>query len=301
MTAQAVSHDRVVRGIGLTLLGFAVYAVGDAGARWMVAIEHIPATEVVFVYAIASILPISLYFAATNGFADIRPRVPGLTILRGVLASLSGLSMTWALGLLPLADAYAIVFSGPIIVTVLAVPLLGDRIGPWRVGAVLVGFAGVLVMLRPGFTEVGLGHLGAMASTLFFAFSIIVLRRIGRRESDSALIATMIIVTILGTGATLPFVGVMPDLRQLAIMTVVGAIWGFGNVLIVLALRVATPGQVMPFQYSQIIWGLLYGTLLFGDGVDPWNMAGGAIVIASGLFILWRETVRAREQRALAG
>lgn len=296
MTVQAVPQDRVVRGIGLTLLGFAVYAVGDAGARWMVGFEHIPATEVVFVYALASILPISAYFRATGGFADIRPRVPGLTLLRGVLASLSGLCMTWALGLLPLADAYAIVFACPIIVTVLAVPLLGDRIGPWRIGAVLVGFVGVLVMLRPGFTEIGLGHLGAMGSTLFFAFSIIVLRRIGRRESDSALISTMLGVTIVGTGLTLPFVGVMPDLRQLAIMIVVGAVWGFGNVLIVLALRVATPAQVMPFQYSQIIWGLLYGTLLFGDAVDPWNMAGAAIVIASGLFILWRETVRARQR-----
>ena len=171
-------------------------------------------------------------------------------------------------------------------------PLLGERVGPARWGAVLVGFAGVLVMVKPGATALDLGALVALGAALGYALAVIAVRQLGRTEHPN----TIVFYFTLNTGAlaalALPWAWAPPDLADFGLMALTGLLGGAVQYCGTRAYTLGPAAVIGPFNYSAILWATLFGWLIWGDLPDHWVIAGAAVVIASGLFIVFRETRR---------
>lgn len=215
--------------------------------------------------------------------------------------------------LLPLADAFAVSFATPLWVAALSVPLLGERVGMRRWAAIGVGLIGVMIILRPGGGVLSAGGLAGLAATLLLALSFILVRTMSRTESASAIVfyyqfsAALCLSALLAAGWLFPAFGAMgggffdwttPGTGMLwALLIGQGIFGGVGQVFINMAFRLAPAVVVSPFTYSSILWGLVYGFVLFGDIPAAVTLLGAAIVIASGIYTAVRE---ARVRRAAA-
>jgi S-adenosylmethionine uptake transporter len=244
-------------------------------------------------------IPVIGLVAREGGMAALRPRHPWLVTARALLLAVDVVLVFFAFTKMPLADAYTMVFTTPMLVTALSVPLVGEHVGWRRWSAVGVGFLGVLIVLRPGFADLNLGHAAALSSSLLFALSLIVVRRIGNSESAITLLLSMMVGLLVVSAPPLPLLFVLPTGRDLALMAVIGLFMGLGHLALIQAFRLAPSAVVAPFHYSQILWAVVFGLFLFDDPPDRWVIAGSTVIIASGLFILWRETVRRREAHSL--
>jgi drug/metabolite transporter (DMT)-like permease len=293
VSAPAAAPDRAATraGIAFAALGFALFSVMDGLVKWLSADYPVP--QLIFFNAVFSLVPVAIVTAAGGGgLRRLRTRRLHWHLLRGGFALLGTGGCFYAFSRMPLADAYAIIFAAPLLVTALSVPILGEPVGWRRWTAVAVGFAGVLVMLRPGAGVVGLGALGALVGSLSFSSGVLLVRWAGRRESALAFVFYTNLVIALGGASLLPTGFVAPTLPDLGLMTVAGLLNGTAMLLVVSAFRWAPAAVVAPFQYTQMLWGVLLGYLVWGDVPDRALLLGGGIVIASGLYILHRETLR---------
>lgn len=288
-----LTGDRIPRGIAFALGAFTIFSCADAGVKWLSATHSI--FQIIFMSTVFALVPVAGLIMGEGGLGALRPRHPWLVALRALLLAIDMVFVFYAFTKLPLADAYTMLFTAPMLVTALSVPLLGERVGWRRWSAVAVGFGGVLVVLRPGFAELNLGHIAALASSSFFALSLIVARRIGNSETGSTLLISLMAALLIVSGPALPAVYVSSSLSDLAMLAGLGLLMGLGHLGLIQALRLAPSNVVAPFHYSQIVWAVIFGLLLFGDRPSAWVIAGSTIIIASGLYILWRETVRRRQ------
>ncbi len=272
---------------------FAIFSCADAAVKWL-SVRH-SVFAIICIATLFAFVPVAALIRHEGGLAALRPKHPWLVALRAGLLAVDMVLVYVAFSHLPLADAYALMFLSPMLVTALSVPLLGEHVGWRRWSAVVVGFLGVLIVLRPGFAELNVGHVAALSSTLLFALSMIVVRRIGNSETGSCLLVSMMVALLAVSVPVLPFVYAAPSGWDLLLLAAVGLLMGLGHLAMIQAFRLAPSAVVAPFHYSQIVWAVLFGLTLFGDRPDAWVVAGSAVIIASGLYILWRETVRRRE------
>lgn len=270
----APASARTLAGIGWVLLGYAAFSLCDATIKALSG--GYPVAQIAVVMALVVVPLLLAHSIAEGGLRTLLPVRPGPVVLRGVLVAIGALSAWQAFALLPLAEAYAITFAAPILVTILAALVLREAIGWRRWSAVAVGFVGVLIMIRPGFQTLGAGHLFALVCALAGSFAVIILRRIGDRERSPAILA-----------AALPLAW-----ADLVVMALAGLLQAAGHSAVLRAIRRASPGVLAPFQYSQMLWAVLCGVLVFGEGIDLWLVAGMAVVVLSGLDTLDRERVR---------
>jgi S-adenosylmethionine uptake transporter len=272
----------------LALSAFALFSLHDVIVKTLGG-SYNP-VQIVF-FSVLLGLPLAMLMLMrdrTDG--TLLPRYPGWSALRTVAAVVTGVCVFYAFSVLPLAQTYAILFATPLLITLLSVPVLGERVG-WRRGAaVLVGLAGVLVVLRPGQgTELGLGHLAALAGAFGGATTSIIVRKIGAAERNMVLLLYPMMANLVVMGAALPFVyRPMPlaDFGALAAMALLALV---ASLCVIAAYKRAPAFQVAPMQYSQIIWAILFGALFFSEAVDIYTILGAAIIIGSGIFILVRE------------
>jgi len=179
----------------------------------------------------------------------------------------------------------------PLIITVLSIPILNEKVGLHRWAAVGMGLLGVLVVLRPGTTALGLGHLAALIGAFGGALASVIVRKIGREERAAVLMLYPMVITFLVMGAILPFAYEPMPLPHLGLMVAVSVL-GFGaGLCIIAAYRNADAAVIAPMQYSQIIWAAIYGQLLFAEKTDQMTWIGTSIIIASGLYIVVRESM----------
>ena len=277
-------------GIGIALLGFFLFTLMDTLAKWLSA--GYPVHQIIFFNASFSMLPILVLLQATGGFRQLRsPVIPIILVrgLTGVTAALGGFS---ALALMPMADVYAILFSAPLFITALSVPVLKEQVGVRRWAAVLVGFAGVLIMLKPGASVLSIGALGALVGAMGYACSVLLARRIGPRAGPGviAFYSNAVGMTLMGAWTAFDFV--VPTGADLALFAAVGLLGGTGLICIITAFTSMPAAVIAPFQYSQMLWGVLLGFLIWRDVPEPHIVLGCAVVIASGLYILHRERAR---------
>lgn len=288
--AKASEADRPALGILWAVLAFGCFSGADAVVKWLS--SGYTVFQSIFVGSFFAFVPVLVLIAATEGFRAARPRNPALVVARGVLVTSAALGVVWSFTRLPMTDGYALVFCSPLIVTALSPWLLGEAVGWRRWAAVGAGFAGVLVMLRPGFATLDPGHLSAFGSAVLFALGLVVLRRIGRTESNAALLVGLLLTTQAMLLPVMPFVWVTPGWGDLGLMGLSGTFAGFAQIFLVLAFKAAPAPVVAPFQYSQMLWGVLFGLVLFGDRPTVFVLVGAAIVVACGLYILHRERRR---------
>lgn len=282
----------VTRGIGFALLSYACFSTGDAMIK--MASARFSVFQIAFTVALFALVPV---MGLTRGQGGVRALIPhrwGPVALRGILSAVSGLLAWRAFALIPLADGYAFIFAAPILVTGLSALLLGEQVGWRRWSAAALGFMGVLVMIRPDFATLTLGHAFAGLAAVAGASGFVVLKRIGSRETSASLLLGVFLAMMLATAPMLPSTFVMPTGQELLILALAGLMMGCGHAGLVLATREAPAVVVAPFQYTQMMWGVLYGALLFGNRPEPMLFVGMALVVGSGLYTLWREMVRQR-------
>ena len=280
------SSPNALRGIGLALLGFSVFSLHDALTK---SIEGVAVFQVVFFVVLSSFVPFTFMLAVDRTERSLRPRLPGLVALR-CLFNVGGLLCVFsAFELLPLAEVYSLMFSAPILITVLAIPILGERVRLIRWLAILLGLAGVMVVLRPGSSSLTLGHLVALGGAFCIAAGAVVTRRIGAREHTVTLILYPMLANILVCGTALAFVYAPMSGEALAKCAAIGVLSVIGQALVIGAYRVSEAQFVAPMQYSQMLWALLYGAMVFDEPVDRTVLLGAAVIVLSGLLFIWRE------------
>lgn len=277
----------------LALGGFAFYSAHDVLVKLLG--PSISVVQIVFFAGLFSFPLVALMLLADRAEGNLRAKNPGWVALRSFGVVASGALGFYAFTVIPFAQAYAMLFAAPLLVTLLSVPVLGERVG-WRRGlAVAAGLAGVLVVLRPGVAEVTAGHLAGLASALCSATVGLSSRRIGREERMGVLLLWPLVATVAAMGMALPWV-YRPMTGLELTMTGGIAVLGFGAMLcMIAAYRRAEASIVAPMQYSQMLWAVFWGALVFGEWPDGWTLAGAALIIGSGIYIVLRESARGPE------
>jgi drug/metabolite transporter (DMT)-like permease len=281
------------RGIGFAVLSYASFSTADAIIK--LASDRFSVFQIAFSVALFALLPVLALTLGQGGLRALVPQRWPLVALRGGLTALCGLLAWRGFATLPLAEVYAILFAAPILVTALSATLLREEVGWRRWSAQAVGFAGVLLMIRPDFAALDLGHLLTAVAALAGALSFVTLKRIGGRETSASILFAVFLAIRLASAPMLPSTFVAPEWREVGLLALAGLLMGCAHAGLVLATREAPAVVVAPFQYSQMVWGVLFGALLFGDRPAPILFAGMALVVASGLYTIWRETARQRQ------
>lgn len=227
------------------------------------------------------------------GPASLRTARLGLHALRGTLNCLSMLSFFFAVAVTPLATVAALNFTAPLFASVLAALVLREAVGPRRVLGILAGFLGALVILRPGFAAPGAGELAVLFSSAVWAAAMITIKMLARTETPLAITAyAALFLTPMCLVAALPF-WTWPDLAALALLASCGLLGSISQMSIARAFALAETTQVLPGDFTKLLWGAAIGYLFFAEQPDLWTFAGGTLIFASVLYVAWRES-RAR-------
>jgi drug/metabolite transporter (DMT)-like permease len=277
-----------LRGIVLMLLAMAALAVMDATMKQLVG--YYPPIQVAALRGMVS-LPFVvawLYWRERTFVTLVRVRW-GWHLARGVLAILMLTSFIYAISGMPLSEAYTLFFVAPLMITALSVPFLKEKVDRRRWIAILVGFGGVLVVLRPGFVELNLMAVAVLVGATCYSLNAISVRILGRTDSTAAMSFWFIAMVAVGAGL-LALPNWQPlraaDTFWLIGMGVTGAL---GQLLITEAFKCAPVSVVAPFEYSTLFWGLLLDVALWGDLPGPTVYIGAAVIIGSGLYLIHRE------------
>jgi drug/metabolite transporter (DMT)-like permease len=277
--------DRHGAGILLFIVGMALFTLNDAMGKWLVG--HYSVGQLVLLRSLAAFLVLLPWIWHARR-AIFRPRRFRLHLVRVVMMSVEVAAFYWAVRYLPLADVMTFYQASPLFVAVLAAPLLGERDGLRHLGAVAVGFLGVLVVLDPSAASFGLPALAALFGTLLFSLILIATRKL-RCANGTALITYQMVSGIAAGGGAAPFYWVQPTPVDLAMLFALGVVAMGAHLLVNRALSLAPAGVVAPYQYSSILWAVILGYVIFDDPLT-WRMAiGNLIIIASGLYIFQRE------------
>ncbi|MBL4599173.1 MAG: DMT family transporter [Rhizobiaceae bacterium] len=275
------------KGVLLGLAAFGIFATHD------VIIKYLGATyspfQMVFFSVLFGFPLVSFMLVGDVSSENLRPRHPWWTSLRTASVLITGVCVFYAFSVLPLAQTYAMLFAMPLLITLLSIPILGEKVGLHRGGAVIVGLIGVIIVLRPGNSEFTLGHVAALVGALSGSLAAIIVRRIGRDERDVVLLLYPMLGNFLIMGALMPFVyKPMPliDLGAVALM----AVLAFAAMLCMIgAYKSGEAVVVAPMQYSQIIWASAFGYMFFNETPDMQTLVGAGVIIASGIYIVLRE------------
>ncbi len=278
----------MIKGVLLGFACYAAYAISDAFVKSLRG--TLPAYEAVFFGAVLMLSALPFIRKPGDRWVDVfKARKPVLWWTRAVAGAISNISAVMAFTALPMAEAFALIFLLPIFVTLLSVLFLKEHVGWRRWSAVVAGFVGVLVVLRPGFRALGAGHVAAMVCGLSGAVSVVALRVAGAHEKRLSLYGAGVIGPLLVGGVLMLPDFLWPDLHQGLLLAGYGLLAGLAGVLLMLATQHAPANRVAPTQYSQMLWAIGFGYWLFGDRLDWPMLIGIALILGSGLFTLVRE------------
>lgn len=292
MSVDRAAADRTVLGIGLSFLAFAVLSSADALTKVLSGTYSV--FEIAAVDGVAAVLVALPLLVRQDGVASLRPRRPGLVILRSALGAFSLMLAFLSFSMIPLADAYSLAFLAPLAVTALSAPMLGEHVS-WRQWvAVLIGFVSALVILRPDFGAISLGQFYMLGSAALFALSMLILRRIAKTESSGALLlAYFAMLFLIGLPVAIGQ-WQTPTAKDFALMALIGACSGLGNLLLIMAFRHTSAATVSSFMYTQLIWGTIFGLTLFGDLPDLITVGGAVVIMLCGIYTLIHATNASR-------
>ncbi len=277
-----------LRGIGLMLLAMAVLALMDGTMKQLVA--TFPPIQVAALRGAVS-LPFVLtwvYWRERNLVTLIRVRW-GWHLGRGVLAIIMLTGFIYAVSGMPLSEAYTLFFVAPLLITALSVPLLKESVGPRRWFAILAGFVGVLIVLRPGVVAVGWTTIAVLVAAIAYALNAVTVRILGRSDSTAAMAFWFMAAAAVG-GGLLALPGWEPiRFEHAGLLAVLGFTGALGQVFVTEAFKSAPVSVVAPFEYSSLFWGLGLDLLFWRKLPDPIVFVGAAVIIGSGLYLIHRE------------
>lgn len=279
-----------LQGILLMLAAMAALSVMDATMKQMAG--HYPPLQVAALRGLVSLpFVIAWVWYRERGFRTLIQVRWRWHLARGLLAVLMLTSFIYAIGRMPLSEAYTLFFVAPLLITALSVPLLKEHVDWQRWLAIIVGFAGVLIVLRPGFTAVGLSAVAVLVGATCYALNAISVRILGRTDSTAAMTFWFMALLALGAGVLAwPNWQALQsgDAGWLIAMGITGAL---GQLFITEAFKRAPVSVVAPFEYSSLFWGVLLDLVIWGQLPGPIVFAGAAVIVGSGLYLLQRERI----------
>jgi len=297
--------------LGIALKVASTIAFTGMATLVKLASERYPIGELIFFRSFFAIIPVFLWVGYRGDLPIVfHTRHIGQHLIRSIAGAAAMFCGFAALSLLPIADATAIGYAAPLLTVVFAVVILGEKVHIYRWSAVAVGLIGVLVILSdyviPGAAEAGERNVGgaafAIAGAVFGALAATQVRSIVRYESAATIVVYFSLFTALFALATLPFGWVMPGPLDFGMLVLAGIFGGLGQVLLTQSYRFGDASLIAPFDYTSMLWSLVVSLLVFATWPSPVVLIGAGIVIAAGLFVIWREhrlgIERARSKRA---
>ncbi len=273
-------------GIGLMCLGILLFALNDVMGKWLVATYTVG--QVLLLRSLAAIL-ILVPFILKEGVGTIlnAPR-PGLQLARVAFGTIETACFYWAVTTLPLVSVMTYYLSAPLYVAAIAPFLLRERLARDQWIAVVLGFIGVLMVLRPSAETLTLPAIVAIIGSLLYA-GLMLSTRMLRGTSATSLIVWQTAGALVLGAVLAPFGWVQPTWRDFALLSMLGVVAMGAHVLVAQALRIAPAAVVSPFNYTLIVWAAIFGWLFFGEWPDGWMIAGAIVIVAAGLYLLSRE------------
>ena len=282
------SASNHLHGIGFVILMTIAFSSLDASAKYFT--TELPLWVLIWGRYVFNFFFVALFFFRGAPAEIIHTRNLKMQILRSVLLVSATLTFWLALKFLPLADCVVILFVSPLLVTILAAPLLGENVGRHRWIAVMLGFTGMLVVMRPGFTIFNWVSVLPLVTALLYAGIQISTRILGRTESALTTLlyssAGGVIISTIGVA----FFWVSPSLEQWLALGWMGFLGALGHYLMIKGYELAPASLLAPFDYTSLIWATILGFVLFGDLPDTWTVLGAIIIISSGLYLVRSES-----------
>ena len=288
-SAQALKQNNL-RGLMWMLASGIVMSGMHASIRHVSAELH--PFEIAFFRLLFGLLPLLPWFFKL-GWAPLKTNRLGLLTLRGVLNLSCMLAFFYALSITPLVEVTALVFAAPIFATIGAMVIYGERVGLRRWAAIAIGFLGVMVVLRPGFQEIGQGQMLALFAAIVWSVCMIIIKSLGRTESS--LTITLYMSLIMAPLALIPALWVWqwPTGEQFLWLALIGVFGGLGQLAMTEALKVGETHIIMPMDFTRLIWISVIAYVAFAEVPGFYTWIGGAIIFAATAFIAWRERVAA--------
>ncbi len=276
------------KGMACMVVGILLLATADAVTKLLIVDFH--AGEIIFYRGFFAFLPLLPLIVWHGGVGSLRLQQPKGVWWRGVIALVTSVFVALSFINLPLAEAAALIFTSPIFLTALSPWLLGEKVGWQRWSAVLFGFGGVVVMIQPGSVVFTIWAFVPLIAALCSASRDILTRRLGVIDSATTVMFYTSVVALIGGAVTMPWSGPAPNLEQWALIGLSGIFVTLAHLLIVMALQFAEGPTVAPLKYVSLVWSAILGYLIWGDVPGLWKVVGALMVVAAGLFILYRET-----------
>ncbi len=275
-------------GVGFALLSFAIFSSHDVLVK-MLGGRYQP-FQIIFFSVLLTFPLVTLMTLADRVERNFLPVHPYWSALRTIAAVTTAFCAFFAFSRLPLAQTYAIFFASPFLITMISIPILKEKVGIHRWAAIIIGFCGVLVVLRPGTTTLEAGHYAAIVAAFGHALASVIVRKIGREERTVVLMIYPMILNFAIMSAFLPFVYKPMPLSDFGMVGAISALAFAAGLLMIAAYRTADAAIVAPMQYSQIIWAAIFGAMFFGETMDFRTVIGVGIIVLSGLYVVLRET-----------
>lgn len=291
LRARAAAMPPPLAGFLMVVLAAALFASMHSTIRFVAVSGGIHPFEMAFFRNLFGLI-VFAPFLVKHGFGIFRTRRLGLHLGRAGMNSISMLSWFTVLALMPVADATALSLIGPVFVSLLAILFLGERVGPRRWFGISLALAGGLIIIRPGFVEIGLGTWLILFSAVVVSASKLIAKILSGTESAVTIVGLLTCLTVPITLVPALFVWQTPTLEQLGLLAMIGILGTIGHLLFVQAYKLADISLVEPAIFTRMIWAALIGFVLFSEFPDMWTWIGGAVIVVGTTYIARREAVR---------
>ena len=283
-----------MKAITFNLLAWVMLPIMDGFAKYLSA--DLPVLQITwarYFFTVVFTLPIMFFFFRKNLVWTDKPK---LQLIRGLILLTANVCFFYSISIISLAKALTLAFIAPLIVTAFSPIFLGEKVGFRRWSAVIIGFIGSMVVIRPGFVEINLASLAALGTGVMYGFYLIITRKLS--SSDNPLL-TLLLTGVVGAiiiSFVMPFVWIKPTLNQWSMMAAIGIFACVGHLFIILSLKYADASKLAPFSYFEIVTNIIIGYYFFSDFPDKWTFLGLFIIILSGIYISRRENIVKRHK-----
>ena len=283
-----------MKAITFNLLAWVMLPIMDGFAKYLS--SDLPVLQITwarYFFTVAFTLPIMFFFFRKNLVWTDKPK---LQLIRGLILLTANVCFFYSISIISLAKALTLAFIAPLIVTAFSPIFLGEKVGFRRWSAVIIGFIGSMVVIRPGFVEINLASLAALGTGVMYGFYLIITRKLS--SSDNPLL-TLLLTGVVGAiiiSFVMPFVWIKPTLNQWSMMAAIGIFACIGHLFIILSLKYADASKLAPFSYFEIVTNIIIGYYFFSDFPDKWTFLGLFIIILSGIYISRRENIVKRHK-----
>ena len=277
-----------MKAITFNLLAWVMLPIMDGFAKYLS--SDLPVLQITwarYFFTVAFTFPIMFFFYRNQLKWSDKPK---LQFIRGLILLIANICFFYSISVISLAKALTLAFVAPLIVTAFSPMFLGEKVGFRRWSAVVIGFVGSLVVIRPGFVEINLASLAALGTGVMYGFYLIITRKLS--TSDNPLL-TLLLTGIVGAviiTCVMPFIWVTPSLNQWSMMAAIGVFACIGHLFLILSLKYADASKLAPFSYFEIITNIIIGYYFFSDFPDNWTFLGLFIIVLSGIYISRRES-----------